>query len=67
MDRKEVVFVVDSTGDISFTIKGITGPVCREIAERFENLGEVKCRTCKAEFYGETTALSIIRARNGGK
>ncbi len=61
--KQEIEFTISPEGKVEFTVKGVKGSGCEEIAKAFEQVGEVEAREKTAEYY-EKEDETYIRVRD---
>jgi hypothetical protein len=64
MERQEIHFEVAPDGAVKFTVKGVQGQGCSEVAEALKGLGRVVSVQKTREYY--RTGTSSLRVRTHG-
>ena len=63
MERKEIMFDIDHKGGITFTVKGVKGRSCVDLAEGIKALGKVVEERRTTEFFEETRMDSFLTTK----
>ena len=66
MARREIHFTVGTDGKIEFTIQGMKGQSCEDLAKALSELGEVEEKQRTGEYYEKPTTGLDLRAGTGG-
>lgn len=59
MQRKELIFVISKTGEVTSTVKGVNGASCQGIIDKVADIGEVKAKEKTSEFYQKEVGVGL--------
>ncbi len=62
VSKQEIEFVIRPDGEVEFTIKGVKGNGCEDLAKLFDELGKKTADRNTAEYY-EKQATTRVSAR----
>lgn len=65
MKRKEIAFVIDKTGEITATVKGMKGRGCKAVSEQLQDLGTFVSEAPTSEYYEHEQSVGIDISTNG--
>ena len=59
VSKQEIEFTIKADGEVEFTVKGVKGRGCEDLAELFDELGTKQGERNTAEYYEKQTASRV--------
>ncbi len=65
MKKKEIHFIIDTSGQITSTVKGIKGSSCSSVTDAFKTLGEVVSKERTSEYFEKENTKNFVYGSTG--
>ena len=63
VSKQEIEFVIKPHGEVEFTVKGVKGKGCEDMARLFDELGKRTNEANTAEYYQKEGSTSVTARR----